>query len=40
MWIFEEDLELEEKEIEAIRKEWMEEWHEYATQHTDIDDWE
>ena len=40
MWIYEEDLELEEKEIEQLRKEWISDWEEYVGQHDDIDNWE
>ena len=40
MWIFEEDLELAEQEIEQLREEWVSEWEEYSTQHDEIDNWE
>ena len=40
MWIFEEDLELAEKEIEQLREEWAAEWEEYVTQHDEVDNWE
>ena len=32
MWIFEEDLELAEKEIEQLREEWIADWEEYVNE--------
>ena len=40
MWIFEEDLELAEQEVEQLREEWIAQWEEYFTQHDEVDNWE